>query len=59
MCDAEKIHADDELLFHNLHTLVNSMPRAHRTVLRYVCYILKSVVACSGEWETIHSRLCD
>ncbi len=39
--EAEKIHEDDEHLLHSIHSLVNSMPKAHRTCLQYVCFIFK------------------
>lgn len=46
--EAEKIDGDDEFFFHYVHTLLNCMPRANRTTLQYVCYMLKSVVANSA-----------
>jgi hypothetical protein len=58
LCEAEKIHLDDDLLFHSVHTLVNSMPRAHRTTLQYVSYILKSVVACGDLNQVALHALC-
>ncbi len=46
--EAEKIHSDDEHLLHAIHSLINSMPKAHRTCLQYVCFIFKNVAAAAN-----------
>ncbi len=45
--EAEKIDSDDEHMLHAVHSLINSMPKAHRTCLQYVCFIFKNVAAAS------------
>lgn len=47
--EAEKIDGDPEFLFHYVQTLVNCLPRANRTILQFVCYMLQHVVARSTE----------
>jgi hypothetical protein len=46
--EAEKIHSDEEHLLHAIHSLINSMPKAHRTCLQYVCFIFKNVAAAAN-----------
>ncbi len=57
VCEAEKIHNDDAHFFHCVHTLIHSMPKAHRVALQYVCYIFKNAVACSDRNGTTLDKL--
>ena len=55
--EAEKIHTDEEHFFHVIHSLVNSLPKAHRTCLQYVCFIFKNAVAVSEKSGTTLDKL--